>query len=150
MSIASVGEFRDQRKDQIADPVLQQHPVLDAFEQAVPMMLMHINQPRHHQAAFGVDHVVEVARIEAARIGKDTVDATVRDRHRAAGEHIAVAVHRDDVAVLDENPLHAHDFPMAHGASVRSISACVFMMIPPNTASTSRLAKTFSVSITCP
>src|SRR5215213_9698135 len=95
-----------ERQQETADPVFQQESVGQAFEQRVPVMLVHVDQTGQDDAAAGVNHLIEAAPRRCLVCRPGGVDVLAIGGDIAARKYIALRIDRDHVSVFYEDARH--------------------------------------------
>ena len=54
-----LAEMARDRQKELRHPVFEQIAVGQPLEQRIPVMLVHVDEPGQHEAAVGVDHLIE-------------------------------------------------------------------------------------------
>ena len=70
------------------------------------MVLVHVDEARHHNRTRGVDYLVEAVGLGRLLGRTDSGNFSPIDRHEAARIHIARGIDRHDISVRDQNSAH--------------------------------------------
>ena len=100
-----LAEMARDRQKELRHPVFEQIAVGQPLEQRIPVMLVHVDEPGQHEAAVGVDHLIET---RGAALPRKLPPPRVRavDDHEAARMDAAFGIHRDYVTVGNQNSGH--------------------------------------------